>query len=116
MEVYKIKYLNEIPFNTAEKEEMICFGGLIGFQLGGFIGVILFDDSNLATSVRNPWYSVLWIYISVGLFISVLFMFAIWFSLNGFHKFKMPKLYLRTPKGSLESKNGSQYTPLIADV
>ena len=56
------------------------------------------------------------LYVSVGSFILFLLIFAFWFSINRFRKFQMPKLYLRTPKGSLESQNVSQYTPLISDV
>ena len=56
------------------------------------------------------------LYVFAGLFILFLFIFAIWFSLNRFRKLKIPKLYSRTSIGSLETLNGSKYTPFIFDV
>ena len=56
------------------------------------------------------------VYVTNGLFVLFLLIAAILFSLNQFRKLKMPKLCLRTPKGSLETENGSKYTPLISDV
>ena len=70
---------------------------------------ILFTESSSSTIMDL-------LYVCVGLFILFLLIFAILFSLNRFRKLKMPKLYLRTPKDSLETDNGSQYIPLISDV
>ena len=56
------------------------------------------------------------LYVFAGLFILFLFILAILFSLNRFRKLKIPKLYSRTSIGSLETLNGSKYTPFIFDV
>ena len=89
--------------------------GLFGYPSIISLAMIIIGGCIAAGDVEPSTIIVL-LYVCVGLFILFLLIFAIMFLLNRFRKLKMPKLYLRTPNGALESKNGSQNTPLISDV
>ena len=93
--------------------------GLFGYPSINSVAIIIFGCCVLfagRNSLDDTYSSTIFgfLYVTVGLFILFLLIFAILFSLNRFRRLKMPKLYLRTPNDSLESKNG--YTPLISDV
>ena len=102
---------------------MIIIGGCILFDARGhtnntYTGLTFWYDSITYPPRSEILDSTILglLYVFAGLFILFLFIFAIWFSLNRFRKLKIPKLYSRTSIGSLETLNGSKYTPFIFDV
>ena len=110
--ILNVPFLSFLVLNAASKRVkkigLFAYRPIISLAMIIIGGYILFDDRRIAI--------IELLYVSAGIFILFLMILAFWFSLTQFRQLKIPKLYSWTSKGSLESKNGSKYTPLVYDV